>query len=634
MAQLLIFLIISLIYFKKKSSPFIKPDISFFINSNLLLFAFSVFLAFFCVKAFVNLINPPVSPDSLQYHLAFPAAWIRSGRLDNPFNIFGAVFISGQRSLETSGISYFPINAELFFAWLMLPLRNAFLADLGEAPFYIIGIIAIYSILRKYAVNKRIALLSGFLWVLIPNIFKQLKTGSQIDVICAVLLFLLVDTLLLLKQEFTFKNAILFGISVGLFVGTKFTNIIWLAALIPLIFYLLYRGVKTNKFGVEKIVVLFSSIILMVILFGGYMFIKNFIFTGNPLFPNQIIIFGKTIFRGLSNVATYKVLYAAGDTFNLKRIFFAEGLGAQLLLLILPGMFGSLVFLGYSRRRLRPFGEYLLLFITPFIMLILYRISLDVYAVRYLFPLISMGLITAVIFMAQLPRADKYFTFISFISISASAFELAHRYELIFSLLLSLALFITLVLYKKQIIAFYKSNVSGKVMVIISVSVLIFLAYFNGKYNKEEFKRYPFGPSKKDQWLQMDIGKSWQWLNEQTKEGSRVAYTGCQEFYPLFGSRLKNDVKYVSVNEKEATPYNKPDGLWRKNKNFHAWRENLKREKIEYLYIALPFPDNRESEGPAKFPIEDEWALSHPEDFQLLFSNPLSHIYRVLIPAK
>lgn len=246
-AHLLIFLSILLIYHRKEKHVFAKPNIEFFMNSNLLLFAASVFLSFFIIKVFYNLINPTQDADSLLYHLAFPAAWIRSGSLNTPFFIFGTGPIVFPGSLAISTLSYYPINAELFFTWLMLPLRNAFLADLGQTPFYIIGIIAVYSILRKYNLSRTTALLSGFLWVLIPNIFKQLKTGAEIDVICAVLFLLIFFSLLLLKFGFNFKNAILFGISVGLFIGTKFNNLIWLAVFFTCNLLYIMQGDKSKQ---------------------------------------------------------------------------------------------------------------------------------------------------------------------------------------------------------------------------------------------------------------------------------------------------------------------------------------------------------------------------------------------------
>lgn len=630
LANMLLLAVTILVYRKKPVLFPAKPDIEPFIKSNLILFAFAVFVAFFLAKSFINLVNPPWCPDSLQYHLSFPAVWIRNGNLDNPFVVFSGVFNPIYPRLETSGISYFPINAELFFVWLMLPLRNAFLADLGEAPFYIIGIIAIYTILRKYSVNKKFALLSGFLWVLIPNIFKQLKSGSQIDVICSVLLLLVIFTFLILKDKLSIKNAFLFGITVGIFVGTKILNIVWLAGLFPLIFYGLFTAIKAQKPGLKKLLILLLSIAVTVVLFGGYMFIKNFILTGNPLFPNQVTLFGKTIFKGLIDTVVCNKLYYAGNRLDLWKIIFAEGLGIQFILIILPGILLPMFMLTFFKKRERNFAEYLLISITPLIMFALYVVLVNAYVTRYIFPFVSVGLVCSVIFITRLPKGEKYFGVVAFISVLLSAFELAHRYELVFSILLSLALFIALFVYRKQLAAFYKSQGFSKAVFAGLVFIALGLVYLNGRYDKDEFSRYPSTFSKKEAW-QLDIARAWQKLNEVTGSGSRVTYTGRQEFYPLFGSKLKNDVKYVSVNTRETSLYDNPDGLCRKVKDFATWRTNLKKERIGYLFIALPFPENRESEDPAKFPIEDEWALARPQDFQLVYVNSLARIYKVLI---
>lgn len=630
MAHLLIFAISVLFCFKKIKPEFLKPDIEPFIKSNLLLFAFSIFSAFFIVKSFSNLVNPVLSPDSLQYHLVFPAAWITNGNLNNPFFVFGASPIVNPGSLETGSLSYYPINAQLFFTWLMLPLRNAFLADLGEAPFYIIGIITVYAILKRYGVNRTLALLSGFLWVLIPNIFKQLRTASQIDIICSVLFLLVFYTVLLLKQDFRFRNALLFGISVGFLVGTKIINFVWLVAFLPFSCYLLFKGAKESKCTMSRGLSFLGIITSMIILFGGFMYIKNYLFTGNPLFPVSLKVFGKTIFNGLLDNTGYKIQIASGDNFNLMKILFKEGLGVQFLALILPCTFLPIFFYRRLKTKVQPFGEYLLLFVTPLLMLILYCFFISIYSMRYFFPYFSLGLLTAVIFITKFPRLDKYIIFISFVSISAAAFELAKGYELVLSILLSFLFFGALVFYKKQIVGFYRSKTFAKAMLAGLLTGVLLLVYFNNKYDKEEFDRYPLSFSKKEAW-QRDIGKGWKALNDITKDGARVAYTGRSEFYPLFGTRFKNIVKYVSINEKEITPYNKPDGLCRRTRDFSSWRENLKKEEIEYLFVALPFFVNRETEDLAKFPIEDEWAVAHPENFKLLYSNSLARIYKVLV---
>jgi hypothetical protein len=369
----------------------------------------------------------------------------------------------------------------------------------------------------------------------------------------------------------------------------------------------------------------------MVVLFGGFMYVKNYISIGNPLFPVDVRIFGKTIFKGLMDNATYRLRIAEGDKFELMKIIFSEGLGVQFLTLILPGTFLTVFLYKYIKSKTSPGAELLLLFITPLVMLIFYSFFINIYTMRYFFPYISLGLLTAIIFVVQLPRGDKYLVWVAFISIVASACELAHRYELILSLLLSILFFTALAFYKRKVAAFYKSQAFNRTVAGALLLVVLFFVYFNNKYSKEEFGRYPISSSKKEK--NTDIGKSWKWLNNRTKNGASIAYTGRAEFYPLFGTQLKNKVEYISINEKETTAYNKPDGLFRRKKDFSAWIENLKKKKIEYLFIALPFFINRESEDPTKFPIEDEWASGHPELFKLVFENPVARIYSVNLNA-
>lgn len=608
---------------------FPKPDIGFFLNNNLLILAFSVFLSFFLVKTYVNLITPTQSPGSMQGHLAFPAEWIVNANLTNPFQIFGSIPFINPAGFETSSASYYPVNAELFYTWLMLPLRNAFLADAGEAPFYIIGIIAIYAILRKFEVNRTFSLLSGFIWVLIPNLFKQLKLGSEIDVVCAVLFLLLFEMLLLLKSEFTLKNATLFGIALGLLVGTKIINLVWLIAFIPFMGFVIYRGIRDNGFSLIKALYFLSAIILPLILLGGYVFIKNYLFLGNPLFPVNIKIFGYTVFPGIIGNAEYKMQVASWG-FEPAKIIFKEGLGLQFLGLILPGTLIPLLFCRSVKNKVKDFSSLVLLFATPLIMLTVYTLAINIYTVRYVFTYLSMGLLVAVIFITRFKWGARYLAITGLISIIYASFELANGYELVTSILLSLAFFGLLFFYREKAYGFYQSKKLKWFMVCLLSIFSLTLILLSVQYDREEFNRYPKSFSKKEKW-QIPIGLAWKALDELTGRGANVAYAGRQEFYPFYGRGLKNHVKYVSINKKDILPYNAPDGLYRKIKDYSAWRENLKRGNIDYLFVAQPFFNNRESEDPNKFPIEDDWAAANPAEFKPVFNNSMAHIYEVSI---
>ncbi len=621
--HLVIFLVAFLYWRKAEPDELGEFNFGFIFANKLILFALSIFFGFFVFKFWFNLINPPVCADSWQYHLTFPATWLRNGNLNSPIVIFGSL----PRSLELAPLPYYPINAESFFFWLMLPLRNAFLADVGEVPFYFLGIIIIYSILRKFSLKKETAVLIGLLWVLIPNLFKQIKTASQVDVICAALFLLVFNSLLILGKKLNFKNAAIFGISLGLFVGTKALNIFWSVSLIPLFILFVYRNFKKSNSRHTFICLAITA--LMLFSFGAFSYIRAFILTGNPFYPILINFFGRNLFPGLIDKSSYSNLVVPWNEFHLRNMFFGEGLGAQFLLFIFPGSIIPLLFFKSLSGKIKDKIFYICVFFVPLFMLWMYLFYLKAYWIRYTFPYLSIGLIAAVVFLDKFKWGKKYITIVGFLAILSSAAELAHSKELIASFLLSFLIFSSLILFKKRIAPGMRVVFSKKFLLILIVISAAFLYFLNYKYNREEFSRYPLlfkGKEAPDR----DIGLAWVWLNDNTGPGRRIAYTGRSEVYPLFGSQLKNDIFYVSLNDKPSLPHYYYDGFYRKEKNFSSWKKNLIRQNIDYVFVALPHPINNESTNKDEFPIENTWASNKPKDFQLVFSNSKARVYKTL----
>lgn len=599
-----------------------KPETDFIFQNKFLLFSASIFLCFFLSKLFFNLINPPLCADSLQYHLSFPAAWLRNGNLNNPIVIFG----SKPTSAELTALTYYPINAELLFFWLMAPLRNAFLADIGEAPFYLIGIIAVFSILRKYTIRKDIALFCGFLWALIPNIFKQLRTASQIDVMCAVLLLVFLSQLISLSRKPLVKNAILLGITAGMLVGTKVLNVYWLITLSPLILYYLFRTGK--RVSLKYLLAIVITALSLTFIFGGFSYIRTFILTANPFYPVKIEILDKQLFGGFIDKDTFSNIFVNWKEFSLMKLFFREGLGIQFLSFILPATFIPLLLYPFLKKKNEDRIEYTLLFLAPLLMFLFYLFIIKAYWTRYFFSYLGVGLIAAILFLDRFKWKNRYIWGLGTVSVVIASISLANRTELVISLLSSIMLFVLLLIYGKKIAWYIQSSITVKNISYCAVVIFIGLSLLNIKYDKEEFYRYSLPFSKKELG-QRDISFAWKWLNDYTGKGSRVAYTGRSEIYPLFGSKIKNDVIYISVNNKPNLPHYYADGLYRKDKDFNAWMNNLKKERIDLLFIGLPHAINNESSDPQEFPIEDQWAKLYPQIFKLVFNNSLACIYRV-----
>ncbi|MDP2927671.1 MAG: glycosyltransferase family 39 protein [Candidatus Omnitrophota bacterium] len=622
--HLTVFLIVYLFTRRKPRFEFKIPKVNFIFENKILLLAIAIFLGFFIIKLWVNLINPPICPESHQYHLSFPAFWLKNGNLINPISVFGAWPISA----DLTALTYYPMNAELLFFWWMLPLKNAFIADVGQAVFYLLGILAIYSILRKYSLKNNTALLVSFLWAIIPNVFKQIRNGTQIDVMCAALFLMVLNYLLILNKKFNYKNALILGVTLGIFVGTKILNVFWSVTLLPLAAYFIISNAKKENY--RSLFFVLSVVAATFFIFGSFSYFRTFILTGNPLYPVSVSLFGRTIFPGIIDKAGFSRLFIPWEQFSVKDMFFSEGLGLQFIAFVIPGTIIPFIVATFFKRKFNYSIEYILLFMLPLIMFCMYFFVIKALWIRYLFPYLGIGLIAVAVFLDKFKYGKKYLTFLGFICIFSSAAELAKRNELIFSFLLALLLFAIAFIFRKSLMRNLRNILSLKALLVMVIITFVVLFILNEKYNREEFNRYAISFKGKES-AQVDIGRAWKWLNENTGSGMKIAYTGRSEFYPFFGSKLKNSVLYVSVNDKPPLAHFYADGLYRKEKNYGSWLNNLRKDKVDYLFIALPHKLNNESNDLKKFPIEDDWASGHAESFKLVFSNSLARIYKILL---
>jgi hypothetical protein len=136
--------------------------------------------------------------------------------------------------------------------------------------------------------------------------------------------------------------------------------------------------------------------------------------------------------------------------------------------------------------------------------------------------------------------------------------------------------------------------------------------------------------------------------------GSRVAYAGTNLPYYLLGRGLRNEVRYVNVDRHrdwllhdyhwEARaggqghwPNSRP-GWDRIHPDFQAWLDNLDAEGIQLLVVARLNTDAgiHNAADPDRFPIERQWADSHPARFEPLYGareqDPWFRLYRVRRP--
>ncbi len=610
------------VYLLTRNMEFCFSDLNFsdyfkkLLSSKFYILIFSILVSFAIVKIVINFLNPPFGWDSLNYHFTFPVEWFKHGNFNTPITIF-----------DDPSPTYYPINGSLFYLWLIMPFKSVFLADLGQLPFFIIALISVYSIAQRIGLNKTNSFYSAVLLALIPNFFKQLQI-AYVDVMVGALFLVCVNYLLALKEDFKLWNVLIYSLSLGLLIGTKTTALPFSVLLIIPFLLMFFKNYRKANLGL--------IFILCIIFFGSFSYLRNLIETGNPLYPLDLSLLNIGIFKGVMGKATYASHFNAWD-YSLGKMLFHEGLGAQALLFILPGIFLSLPVVFIKRRKELSFSlAYFLL--LPILIYFVYRYIVPLANVRYLYAMLGLGVILG-FYLFDILRIKKIaISLLVIVCILSSIPSLAKRQELVVSLILTVVLFLLLVNLKR--IRLF----SNKKLIINIIVILIFsLLFWGEKYHKRnEFGRYYKMVKYSGFWP--DATKAWDWLNNETV-GNNIAYTGRAVPFPLYGSNFKNNVYYVSVNKTQPAKLHyfnnskyeygpgfesllkaiEQESNYRGNADYNVWLDNLFRAKTDYLFVY-----SLQQIRSTIFPFEDNWAMENMDKFKLIFTNSTIHIYKII----
>ena len=595
-----------------------SPDVSIggFTDSKVQALCLAAVIAFAISKIMVNLANPPFGWDSLNYHFTFPVEWFKHGNLNTPITIF-----------DDPSPTYYPINGSLFYLWLIMPFRSVFLADLGQLPFFIIAVISVYSIAQRIGLNKTNSFYSAVLFALIPNFFKQLQI-AYVDVMVGALFLVCVNYLLVLKRNFTLRNVLIYSLSLGLLIGTKTTALPFSILLIIPFLVMLFKNYKKAYFVFIPV--------FCVLTLGGFSYFRNFMQTGNPLYPLDFSLFNIHIFHGVMDKTIYSS-YFSGSDYSLGKMLFHEGLGAQALFLILPGMFLALPVAFFKKRRDLNFNQVFFL-LLPLLIYFVYRYIIPLANVRYLYAMMGLGVILG-FYLLELLKARKWLiNILVILCVFSSIPSLAKKQELVASIILLVFVFFILVNFKKTSVLVNK-RIWQVIIIALTIGVLF---WAQGFYKANEFPRYYKMVKYSGFWP--EATKAWDWLNNETV-GNNIAYTGRAVPFPLYGSNLKNNVYYVSVNRTQPAKLHyfnnskyeygpgfesllksiEQENNYRGNADYNIWLENLLKANTDYLFVY-----SLQQTKSTIFPMEDSWAITNTDKFKPVFTNNTIHIYKII----
>jgi len=205
---------------------------------------------------------PPTFYDSLMYHLAVPAFYIKHG---------------GMVEWSTNFYSNLPLNGEMIYLFTFLG-KTIYLPKLMSFLSFIIIILLLYSWSKKIFRRKNFYLLPALLFMTIPEVgFLSSSTKTDIFeflfIICAVrVFFYFLETK---NKNFIFLSGVFWGAALG----TKYIAGFYFFSFC--LAYLIFFKQHKVSFKLKSLVIIS---LLVLIMFSPWL-IKNTFFTGNPFYP-------------------------------------------------------------------------------------------------------------------------------------------------------------------------------------------------------------------------------------------------------------------------------------------------------------------------------------------------------------
>ena len=321
--------------------------------------------------AAVGLMHPATSGDALSYHAPLSVYLWQDGNLGTFLN----------RAPDIWALAH-PGMAELWFG-LLRTAGGERLANLGQFPFVLLGMCAVYVFSRRLGLREGAAQLACIAFPLIPMVATQ-STMQPNDIVGSSLVMTGVALASAPVLEWSKSRLILLGFGLGLLATTKL-------ALLPAVFAIglfivgifLINGLKDREWRpFAAAILLFGTAFLLTV---SPWWVRNWIHYQNPIYPSAIPLIGRGVF--LPKMGTIDIsfvpsplawpLYPLIEPYDDR-----SGFGALFLIAAVPGFL-------YALRHARK-GPMILFVLTAAIMLVAWWIF-TLHEPRFLIGLVGLS---------------------------------------------------------------------------------------------------------------------------------------------------------------------------------------------------------------------------------------------------
>lgn len=567
-----------------------------------------------------GLLRPPLSWDSLMYHLLLTATWLRDRNLAP---VFG--------NIPVNYYGYVPANGSVWFWWWMAPSHSEFWINLATLPHWLLLGLAVGGVARRLGA-RRYWPLASFLTVMTP-VAIRFATAEYVDVfVGAVFMSAAFFALRWLRQP-VWQDAVLAGAGLGLAAGAKVLGVPYALALAAAT-VLLARG----QWG-RRLPQVFAAFAVAALL-GSFFYLRNVAAGADPLaLVCERTASGPengnrpTIPRKNSVVNLWKGMIGEGqllDAFlgSTRSASLEMGVGPQVFVALLAALLLPFV-LGRERWRESLLASVQIWAELAFWLTVPFAKSRHVYGnVRYLIPALGFAFAGAVSMAERREVRDRWMEGITLALLVQGLLqlhaEMPHQARLVIAFADLGAVAVACSPWLRSLAARRWREAAAAVLLLALLGAPFLTAFRVGDRDRALARDITVHLTSS----RFYIG-GWEWLDEHAGTGTVAEVHSPNNYfmYPAMGPRLERDVRYVNFNaadRRSAIAY--PACQPRVDPSKEAWVKNLGKMDVHWIHMTrYPLFD---------FPLERQWADTMPDLFVRRYEDPTNVVYELLPVAR
>jgi hypothetical protein len=567
-----------------------------------------------------GLVRPPLSWDSIMYHLLITATWLQERRIAPVFGMHPTYFYG-----------FNPSNGSVWLWWWMAPSHSELYANLAFFPHTALLALAAGGVARELGARRHWPYAS-FLVLLIPTVIRFTAT-QYVDIFLASAFAAAAFFVLHWLRAPRWSDAVLAGAGLGIAAGAKVLGIPYALALAGMT-VLLARGEWRRR------IPQLAAAVALLALLGGYFYAQNVIYGAGPLAARCEGTPGAANGPAVPHIPRINTVawlllnhqdLTAGSMFDVFAGVPREGseelgVGPQLLLLfpallLLPWLIAR----GRKEERRAALLVWSQVLLQLFVWLVVpYGSSGHVFAnVRYLDGALAL-LFAGSVAIGERYLNDTAFSWLTLVLAIQALLQLHTEMPRTVRVVLALADLAMIALAIRPGL-WAAARRRARPLALAAVVLLLLLAPWFAAFRVDDRERAFATEYTAHKTTAFLWAPAWGWLDRNGENGTVAVVGSPSNFfvYPVMGAHLERRAIYANVNRQDyqnAALYPTCDP--RIDPDPQAWLENLVKHGVRWVYLDR-FPQT-------DFPMEQGWIAARPDLFVPRFVNNVNVIYEFL----